>query len=359
MNLLRVFAGVGKRTGLADTPDVHTAEQFRRVLARERARAHRTGDCLSLLSFELDRKNGSKKTGILLELILRQRLRCTDEVGWLDEQHLGALLPTTSVEGAWKVAADVCLKLPVDAPPPFCTVYSYSGEEGNGREAKPGDATDAAASPGKRVLSLESLFVRPTPRSKRALDLVGSGLGLVALAPLFALIAAAVKVSSPGPVFFKQRRTGWGGKPFLMYKFRTMVADAENRKATLLPLNEQDGPAFKVRHDPRVTRLGRFLRSTSFDELPQLWNVLKGDMSLVGPRPLPCEEMEACDGWHRQRLDVMPGLTCYWQVRGRSTVSFADWVRMDVEYISSRSFWQDFKLLLLTVPAVVSRRGAH
>src|SRR5205823_467758 len=133
----------------------------------------------------------------------------------------------------------------------------------------------------------------------------------------------------------------------------------EARKQELVASNEQDGAAFKIKNDPRVTRLGRWLRSTSIDELPQLWNVLRGEMSLVGPRPLPCAEADSCAGWQRQRLDVTPGLTCIWQVHGRCRVSFADWVRMDVQYIRSRSLWQDVKLLLLTLPAVLLRRGAH
>jgi lipopolysaccharide/colanic/teichoic acid biosynthesis glycosyltransferase len=138
-----------------------------------------------------------------------------------------------------------------------------------------------------------------------------------------------------------------------------MVADAEARKAALQTLNEQDGPAFKLQHDPRVTPLGRWLRRTSLDELPQLWNVLRGEMSLVGPRPLPCDESAACDGWHRRRLDVVPGLTCIWQVRGRCQVSFTEWMRMDMQYVHSQSLGQDLKLLLQTIPAVVSRRGAQ
>ncbi len=151
------------------------------------------------------------------------------------------------------------------------------------------------------------------------------------------LIAAAIKFTSPGPVFFRQSRSGRGGRPFFMYKFRSMVVDAEESKSELLTLNEQDGPAFKLTSDPRVTRLGQFLRDTSLDELPQLINVFKGDMSLVGPRPLPCEETAGCLDWQRRRLDVTPGLTCIWQVRGRSRVTFNEWVRMDLQYVRRQS----------------------
>jgi lipopolysaccharide/colanic/teichoic acid biosynthesis glycosyltransferase len=171
--------------------------------------------------------------------------------------------------------------------------------------------------------------------------------------------AIAIKLSSHGPILFAQRRAGLGGQPFTIYKFRTMVVDAEQRKASLKGLNEQDGPAFKMKHDPRITRIGRLLRTTSLDELPQLWNVLKGDMSLVGPRPLPCDESDAARLWHRQRLDVTPGLTCIWQIRGRNSVTFDQWMRMDMEYVRRRTLWHDLRLLLETIPAVLFSRGAR
>ena len=176
--------------------------------------------------------------------------------------------------------------------------------------------------------------------------------------PLFVGVGLAIKLDSRGPVLFKQKRAGLGGKPFWIYKFRTMAPDAESLQAALQRLSEQDGPAFKLRQDPRTTRIGRLLRKTSLDELPQLLNILRGEMTLVGPRPLPMHESDACEPWQRRRLGTTPGLTCIWQVRGRSTVSFDQWCRMDLCYIRSRTFLHDVKLLALTVPAVLRQRGA-
>jgi lipopolysaccharide/colanic/teichoic acid biosynthesis glycosyltransferase len=231
----------------------------------------------------------------------------------------------------------------------------------DGKFSELGDSTSNgfhAGDESQPVHALERLFIQSLPGWKRTIDIIGSLLGLVLMAPVFLLLALFINTGSPGPVFFRQWRTGRGGRPFLMYKFRSMVIDAEQRKGELLPLNEQDGPAFKLSADPRVTRLGRFLRDSSLDELPQLWNVLRGEMSLVGPRPLPVEEANSCLDWQRRRLDVTPGLTCIWQIRGRSEVTFNEWVRMDLEYVRRQSLWQDVKILFATVPAVVQRRGA-
>jgi lipopolysaccharide/colanic/teichoic acid biosynthesis glycosyltransferase len=206
---------------------------------------------------------------------------------------------------------------------------------------------------------METLFSRPLPAWKRLLDVACASLGLVLLAPLLGLVAICIKITSRGPILFVQQRSGLAGRPFPMLKFRTMVADAETKKADLLTRNEQDGPAFKLADDPRVTCVGRILRKLSIDELPQLWNVLRGEMSLVGPRPLPCEETAKCRGWERRRLDVTPGLTCIWQVHGRSTVRFRDWVRMDVQYIRTRTLTHDLKLLLRTIPAVLLAKGGR
>jgi exopolysaccharide biosynthesis polyprenyl glycosylphosphotransferase len=195
---------------------------------------------------------------------------------------------------------------------------------------------------------------------KRALDLLLSAGLLVLLAPLFLLLAAAIKLSSPqGPVFYPWRVLGKNAKPFVGYKFRTMVPDADELKQELLTFNEMQGPVFKMRNDPRVTRLGRFLRKFSLDELPQLYSVLKGDMSLVGPRPPSREEAERFEFWQRRKLSVTPGITCLWQVKGRNKIwSFDEWARLDLKYIESASLTLDMKILLLTIPAVLSGRGA-
>jgi lipopolysaccharide/colanic/teichoic acid biosynthesis glycosyltransferase len=352
---LRKWAGRGPRDGCEE---LHSLDKFRRILERERARADRRGDHLSLLTFAPRRLEDADTTAIFLTKVLRARLRTTDDVGWLDIRRIGVVLPDTTARGAWKLADDVCLECLGVLPPPVCTVYSYPPDHWSpGENRVPFVANQDPL--GRPALELEMLFVQRLPIWKRLLDVIGAATGLVLLLPLFALLAVAVKLSSPGPIIFRQQRSGRGGQPFVMYKFRTMVADAEARKEALIPLNEQDGPAFKVREDPRATGLGRFLRRTSLDELPQLWNILKGDMSLVGPRPLPCDETNACERWHRRRLHVTPGLTCIWQVEGRSLVSFAEWVRMDLKYIRSRSLWQDMKLLLLTLPAVVWQSAAR
>ena len=196
---------------------------------------------------------------------------------------------------------------------------------------------------------------------KRLIDYAGTAVLLGLSLPVFAIIAAAIKLTAPGPVFFRQRRCGLNGRPFDMIKFRSMVCDAEKHKADLVGRNQMKGPVFKVHDDPRITPLGRTLRRHGLDELPQLWNVLRGEMSLVGPRPLPVEEVHRFDNdAYRRRLSVMPGLTCLWQVRGRNDIDeFEEWVRLDLEYIDNWSLWLDCKILLATIPAVLLGRGGR
>lgn len=194
---------------------------------------------------------------------------------------------------------------------------------------------------------------------KRALDIIISSLMLILLAPVFALVALAIMLTSPGPVFFLQQRIGLNKRRFSVYKFRTMVPNAENLMPRLVSRNEVSGPVFKIKNDPRITPIGRFLRRSSIDELPQLLNVLKGEMSLVGPRPLPVRDYEGfSQDWQRRRFSVKPGITCLWQVNGRSNISFDKWMLLDLQYLDEWSLWLDMKILAKTIPAVMRGSGA-
>ncbi|ELC8330633.1 sugar transferase [Clostridium perfringens] len=184
---------------------------------------------------------------------------------------------------------------------------------------------------------------------KRVIDILGSSFGLIILSPLFLIVAIAIKVEdSKGHVLFSQKRVGQYGKEFNMYKFRSMVSNAEELKAKLMEQNEMSGPMFKMKHDPRITKVGKFIRKTSIDELPQLINILKGEMSLVGPRPSLPKEVIKFEKWMLERLEVKPGLTCYWQVMGRNDIDFEDWMKLDVKYVHDRNLWLDIKLIFKT-----------
>ena len=194
---------------------------------------------------------------------------------------------------------------------------------------------------------------------KRSLDIVASFLGIIVLSPLFVIVAALIYKEDKGNVIFTQERNGLNNQIFKMYKFRSMITNAPAMRAELGKYNELDGPAFKMKDDPRITKIGAFIRRTSIDELPQLVNVLKGEMSLVGPRPLPTYETAECNAYQLQRLLVKPGITCYWQISGRSDISFEEWIEMDLRYIREAGFWTDIKILLMTVKAVLTGKGAY
>jgi len=195
---------------------------------------------------------------------------------------------------------------------------------------------------------------------KSVFDFVGALVALIIFAVPMLIVAVIIKLSSPGPVMFRQQRAGLNGAPFTMFKFRTMVTNAEQLKQELAVLNEMTGPVFKLTKDPRVTRIGKWLRRTSVDEFPQFFNVLRGEMSLVGPRPLPVDEVRRFDDVaHRRRLSVKPGLTCLWQISGRNQISdFREWVRLDLHYIDNWSLWLDLQIILRTIPVVLFGRGA-
>jgi lipopolysaccharide/colanic/teichoic acid biosynthesis glycosyltransferase len=210
--------------------------------------------------------------------------------------------------------------------------------------------------PSVTLAPVRGLYLRG---GKRVLDLAGAAIGALLLAPVLLATSLSIKLNTPGPVLYRSRRVGEGGRVFSFLKFRSMVCNAEMLREELLHLNEVDGPVFKISRDPRITRVGALLRRTSLDELPQLWNVLRGDMSLVGPRPPIPEEVCQYQAWQFRRLSVRPGLTCLWQVSGRSLVGFDEWMRMDLEYVERRSLGLDLAILLRTVPAVLSGKGAY
>jgi lipopolysaccharide/colanic/teichoic acid biosynthesis glycosyltransferase len=344
----------GRQTPTLQARRVLDVRAFRSVLDHERARSDRSGQSFALVVFTLREQDGPYELRRTAEL-LAIRLRSIDEIGWLSQDRLGLLLPYSLPESAWKLADDFTADYPLSGTPPACEVFAYPT---NWPVLEDGEEDDRDDDPPDRPTGqLEPFFARRLPWWKRLMDLLGALAGLMILAPLLLLVAIAVKLTSRGPAIFSQWRSGLGGRRFRMFKFRTMVSDAEQLRAAYLLRNEQDGPAFKITNDPRVTWLGRWLRITSVDEFPQLWNVLRGEMSLVGPRPLPCHEAAACEMWQRRRLDVTPGLTCLWQTRGRPRTSFALWMRQDLQYNRMQSFWTDLKLILLTIPTVLKNRA--
>jgi exopolysaccharide biosynthesis polyprenyl glycosylphosphotransferase len=254
------------------------------------------------------------------------------------------------------------------------TDVAHAHANGNGIHAMNGHATRlatwstamaATAGAGTTVATSTVLAAHLEPRGfylrfgKRLIDMVGAVLALALHSPLLIFAALAIKIESRGPVFYRSTRIGKNGRPFTFLKLRSMVDGADRRRHHVVHLNEADGPVFKISNDPRVTRVGRFLRVTSIDEIPQFLNVLRGEMSLVGPRPPLPAEVSQYEPWQLHRLDVLPGITCLWQISGRSRIGFQEWMRLDLEYIKHRSFLLDLKILLRTIPAVLSRDGAY
>lgn len=374
------------------------SQHLNRVLERERARADRSGQVLSLVLIGID---GRPKPGVTVQTLIdtiHQRGRVTDEAGVFDKRTAFIMLPDTPPAGARRLSESICGTLKRHDIETSYAIYTYTPDQivkqseqsrdrdddnrrGGGSDGGPViDTVPAAARLTQKtrrasettriavtrtvqpitppVRDLGKVFSVSLPRWKRLADIVIVGTAMVVLWPLLVTIGLMIKLDSPGPAVFKQKRAGLGGKPFVIYKFRTMHDGAHRTRDHLLHINEQDGPAFKIKNDPRITKLGAFLRKTSLDELPQLFNVLRGEMTLVGPRPLPCDESDACSSWQRRRLEVTPGLTCIWQVWGRSTVGFDEWVRMDLQYLKRRTPAHDLRILMATVPAVISQRGA-
>ncbi|MEM8944894.1 MAG: sugar transferase [Planctomycetota bacterium] len=368
----KLHSDVIRRRSVTSGDFLLSDEDFRFAADCERMRVDRNGSVLSLLLIRLSNRRGEDLA--FFARLLEGRIRVTDTPGLLRDGRVAVLLPDTNSAGAWKVAADISEIFPPGPGRPECEVLEYpNNARTNKRDEENANSDDEFDSSGDKANESQSsltevrpddarstnefFFAKHMPIWKRTLDVLGGSVGLLASAPLLAVAAITVKCTSNGPAFFQQRREGHGGRQFTMWKLRTMRVDAEKLKQDLRKFSQQDGPAFKMKRDPRTTAVGRFLRWSSMDELPQFWNVVKGDMSLVGPRPLPVEESAACQGWQRRRLQVVPGMTCTWQVCERGNVSFDEWVRMDLRYVKNYSLIEDLRLLFLTLPSLLLQRG--
>lgn len=381
----------------ARPPFIRGCEEFHFLLLREKVRADRCQRPMSLVLLEIapERWDTVSPTAVCRRLL--DRVRVTDEVGWFDGKTIGIILPDTPAEGAESLAENLASTLGESTRGLRWRIHSYPDDwydsddttppqsgsrigqrsnppatrEGasNSNSERPRRAMSVVSDPApnsngaptvqRAPVPLDSPFFRTVSPFRRSIDIVVASLALAAVSPVMASAAIAVRCSSPGPILFRQQRAGLGGRTFEFFKFRTMRDGSDREKEQLLEFNEQSGPVFKMTNDPRITSVGRILRRTSIDELPQLWNVLRGDMTLIGPRPPIPAEVADYERWQRGRLDVPAGLTCLWQVSGRSDIQFDDWVRMDIRYGRKPSVWTDLRILLKTFPAVLSCRGAR
>lgn len=388
---------------------IMSGERFQLEIDKEIQRSNRRTKDPEFAILSLDFCDHEVKDSQLNSLISEcmDRLRVSDSIGW-HNLKLAFLLPETGIEGA-KLVCNSLLEIAKshsievdpsisiypwddllsgphirsdfkhsskkdsdgsennwdrvsgDFDPPSAT-KGYQRNESTGGVATLSAPSKAAQRKTSRSVGTGAVLAfrgtEKTPFWKRAVDVTGAGVGLLLLSPVFLGAALAIKASSKGPVFFRQEREGKDGEVFSILKFRTMCDGADDQKDDLRKFSEQDGPAFKLENDPRVTGIGRYLRKSCIDELPQLFNVIAGDMSIVGPRPLPVNESEQCLPWQRRRLSVLPGLTCTWQAHGGRDVKFSEWMRMDLEYIQQRSLWSDLKLIGETAMVVVLHKGS-
>lgn len=378
-------------------PGIYSVEQFRVALEREKARAERNGHGFSLAMIQTNGLGNGVSGRFLLVDVLKGRLRIMDEAGWFDQSRLGVLMPYTSCQGAWHLIEDLCRLMDGALSPSDCRVYTYPHDRFGGDDGGPGQETadahemEPAAAHAENPLAVASgasalhrldlhgdpVWDSPagllpcaypfeprlwngSPTWQRGLDILGALLGLVVLSPVFLLTALVIKLVSPGPVFFRQMRIGRGGRPFMLWKFRTMQAGADtaihrHHVAQLIrSANEEAAakPMVKLDNDPRVIPFGRVIRGTCIDELPQLINVLRGEMSLVGPRPpIPYEVREYLP-WQRRRFDTTPGLTGLWQVSGKNRLTFDEMIRLDIRYCRTKSLWKAIAIICRTPRAI-------
>ena len=356
LDIVHFFKGNNKMNPLGG---IHSSDAFQTILERERARAERTGQLFSLVVFGIDKENGTNAEPLVrLGYVLGQKVRICDEVGWYDGNRIGTILPGTSAEGARQFTDIIKERIKDVAPRLTCTIYSYpSSWIKSDVHQKDSKEIQAPFNTGESIEGLETLFAHPIPLWKRFLDILGALVGLILFSPLFLLIALFIKIVSPGPVFFRQERIGYLGRPFTLWKFRSMHVN-NNTGVHLQHISdaiESNTPVTKLDalNDNRIIPYGKLLRSSCFDELPQFLNVLRGDMSLIGPRPCLQFEAEKLLLWQKRRFDTLPGMSGLWQISGKNSTTFREMTRFDIRYSRKLSPGFDIKILLLTVPAII------
>ena len=352
-NIWRVFnARRGSSAHLGEF--LLSRRHFRAAVRRERLRADRSLNRFSLLTLSFGQQVQSVREFAAISDVLEQRIRETDTAGWFGKRTIGIILPETPARGAWKLADDISHLLSNELRRPNCEVYEYPSDA-------PDDERDIHSD--RKVRPMHELLVEPLPVWKRALDVVGAGTALVMAAPLMLMVLLLIKFQSPGPAFYQQERIGRHRRRFKVWKFRTMVCNADrilnDYLAKCPEMREEWNREHKLKDDPRITPIGRWLRKTSVDELPQLWNVLCGEMSLVGPRPIVSAEIAKYETKFAPYCSVLPGITGLWQISGRNDTTYAERVELDSVYARKWSLWLDLTILVKTVRVVLLRQGAY
>jgi len=370
MNRIRSWIGRHKMSPLPRIKDferILSNRNFHKLLDYERSRSDRSGREFSVIFFFLEHIAGNDKELLYFIRIITGRVRQTEEIGWLQENNcIGVLLPDTSFAGADKLVKDVLSLNGKFSPPPSYQVYTYPGRWIEGMHDqrsprwKPGPSSNRSST-GTQSFRLKDygivkMLAPHMPLWKRSVDMLGALVGLVLFSPVFILIMVLIKTVSPGPVFFKQTRVGFLGTSFTCLKFRTMEhnADSTMHQNHVCGLCNSDHPLKKLdSHDPRIIPLGRMLRKTGMDELPQLINVLSGEMSLIGPRPDLPYTVRNYLPWQKRRFETYPGLTGLWQVNGKNSTTFNEMMRYDISYVKKQSFLLDSKIFFKTLPTII------
>jgi lipopolysaccharide/colanic/teichoic acid biosynthesis glycosyltransferase len=365
---IKIFANTSSKT--AEVP-ICTEKEFHAILARERFRNTRSNCVFSIAYFRLKKRSDTKSTNSFIKH-LKKKIRSTDELGWFDSKSIGVFLYNTPKEGASyfveKVKADTTMQKKLHE----CRVYTYPSEWLNFEDdnntpinlSKGGssESENRQETQPKNKALFQETFQPPCilPIWKRGLDLFVAFVGLILLSPFFLLLTIFIKIVSPGPVFFKQERIGYGGKPFTFWKFRTMeikadVSSHQKQMAELIKGKDSNKPMIKQDNNPHIIPFGKILRKTCVDEFPQFINVIRGEMSLIGPRPPIPYEVRDYRHWHKERFNVLPGLTGLWQVSGKNRLTFNEMIRLDIKYVRRISLLLDLKILLLTPRAILTQ----